>query len=367
MLTTPTSAATQANTPARHQKRTKLRKAITIAGICLSGLVLIVVLSVVFLFGKEISTLLTVARIGDTDLFTMEYKGDYSFSAFLEQGASSDAEVVSFVSKQLLKGLPLKFDLPNLGCSTFLAVTPDKDYLFGRNFDNRYTPILLVTTHPDDGYASLSVVNLSYVGFNENHLPIKLSDRFLTLAAPYAPMDGINEKGVSIAVLKLSTEPTRQDTDKPDITTSTAIRLVLDRAADVDEAVELLQRYDMVSSAGASYHFQITDASGKSVVVEYADHIMTVLDASCATNFILTPGAWYNHGNGQDRYAIVAETLENTDGVLTEQQAMELLASVMQDADKRSPTQWSVVYNNTKRTLRFCLRGNYDTVYDFAL
>jgi hypothetical protein len=168
-------------------------------------------------------------------------------------------------------------------------------------------------------------------------------------------------------VLQLSTPHTVQDTGKINLTTTTAIRLVLDKAASVDEALALLQQYDMRSSAGASYHFQISDAFGKSVVLEYVDNEFTVLDLDCCTNFVLAPGEWYNDGGGQARYEILASTLEESGGILSEQQGMELLSAVQQGSDSKSPTQWSVLYNNSKQTAKLCLRGDYDTVYEFAV
>lgn len=81
--------------------------------------------------------------------------------------------------------------------------------------------------------------------------------KIITLAAPYAPLDGVNEKGLAVAVLRIGDEPTNQDTGRTDITTTTAIRLMLDKAANVDEALELLAQYDMHSSAGSCYHFQL--------------------------------------------------------------------------------------------------------------
>lgn len=89
------------------------------------------------------------------------------------------------------------------------------------------------------------------------------------MLGPFASLDGINEKGVSIAVLTLDSLPTRQNSGKPKINTSLAIRLVLDRAASTQEAVDLLGSYDMVAMAGRDYHFFINDASGDSRVVEY--------------------------------------------------------------------------------------------------
>ncbi len=42
--------------------------------------------------------------------------------------------------------------------------------------------------------------------------------------------------GLAVGVLLIDTEPTNQETDKVDITTTTAIRMMLDRCATVDEA-----------------------------------------------------------------------------------------------------------------------------------
>ena len=89
----------------------------------------------------------------------------------------------------------------------------------------------------------------------------------------------------------IDTKPTNQNTKKLDITTTTAIRMMLDKAKNVDEALELLSSYHMHSSANSCYHFQICDASGKSVVVEYVDNEMKVVypdkNYQCATNFLL--------------------------------------------------------------------------------
>lgn len=60
------------------------------------------------------------------------------------------------------------------------------------------------------------------------------SDEMLTLAALYAPLDGMNEKGLCVSVNTIQDSAAiSQDTDKPDITTTTAVRLLLNRAATV--------------------------------------------------------------------------------------------------------------------------------------
>lgn len=81
-----------------------------------------------------------------------------------------------------------------------------------------------------------------------------------------------------------------QNTEKPDITTTTAIRMLLDRAADAEEALDLLEQYDLHGSKGMMVHFALSDTKGRSVSVEYVDQQMVVTDTPVVTNFYLAQG-----------------------------------------------------------------------------
>lgn len=351
----------------------KILKKIAIGFLCV---VLVCSIGLMCLFHNEYNSLSSIKKIDNYPLYTMDYTADYGLDDFLKQGAKNDRELVEFVVKHVMKGLPLNIKIPKLGCSTFLAKNKsDTGYLFGRNFDMNYSPSMLVKTHPKNGYASISMVNLGFVGYNEKHLPDSLKDSLVTLAAPYAPLDGMNEKGLAVGVLLIDTEPTNQNTKKVDITTTTAIRLLLDQAKNVDEAIALLKKYDMHSSANSCYHFQICDASGKSVVVEYVEDEMKVVQMDkkyqCATNFLLTnPDADFSIG--KDRYEIIDTKLSQTNGVLTKKEAMDLLSSCSQDAHKNkkgqiSKTQWSCVYDLKNKKVTICINQNYDTKYSFRV
>lgn len=332
---------------------------------------------VVAMFRTELKSLSTIRKIDDYPLYTMDYAADYGLDEFLEQGgASNDAELIDFVVGRLLKGLPIKIELPNLACSTFNATAPDGDALFGRNFDLEFSPGMMVRTAPKDGYASISMVNLAFIGYGEDKLPEDLASSVVTLAAPFAPLDGVNEKGLAVGVLLIDTEATHQETDRVDITTTTAIRLMLDRCATVEEAVDLLTRYDMHASGNRSYHFQIADASGESVVVEYIDNEMKLVEPGsegyqAATNFLLTPGD-YDFGGGQDRYETVMGRLAAAGGIMTEDEAMETLRSVsrevkIKDNGEVFQTQWSVVYNLDDATATVCMGGKFDERHELEV
>lgn len=353
----------ETSTQAKKKKPLLLKIALALAVLLVAAAAV-----VLLMFQRELRTLGTLERVGDTSLFTMEYIGDYGFDDFLTTGASTDQELIGFITGKLLKGLPMEFDLPDLGCSTFAVQTPEGEHLFGRNFDMYYSPALLVKTAPDNGYRSISMVNLAYIGFGEDKLPTSLKDSFFTLAAPYVPLDGVNEKGVAVGVLLIDTEPTDQRTDKVDITTTTAIRMILDKAATVDEALDLLGRYDMHASANSCYHFQIADATGRAVVVEYIGDEMNVIESPRATNFLLTPGDW-DFGGGQDRFETLEHAMTVKNGVFTPGEAMDLLESVSQKVrvDKTSTTQWSCVYNQDRGTVDIAVGMDYDNIYTYGI
>ena len=63
--------------------------------------------------------------------------------------------------------------------------------------------------------------------------------------------------------------PTNQENGRPDITSTVLLRVILDYAATVEEAVAIAEKYDMHDSANSSFHYMISDANGKSAVLEY--------------------------------------------------------------------------------------------------
>lgn len=60
---------------------------------------------------------------------------------------------------------------------------------------------------------------------------------------------------------------TDQKTDKFDITSTTMLRLILDYAANVDEATKLVNKYDLHDSANTSFYYMVADASGRSAIL----------------------------------------------------------------------------------------------------
>ena len=194
-------------------------------------------------------------------LSAVRYDGDYGFDGFLEKGgAASDRETAQYLVENLAGELGLDFLGNFFGCSTVTENSPAGGVLFGRNFDWNTCEAMIVEAHPENGYASLSTVNMDFIttgAGNTIEAALKL-DQVRTLAALYAPLDGMNDKGLAVSVNMIQDSASiSQDTGKPGLTTTTAVRLLLDKAANVEEAMELLRQYDLHASMGMMVHFAL--------------------------------------------------------------------------------------------------------------
>ena len=318
------------------------------------GIALVIILIVALaLFGNELRSLVSLKKVDAYGMYQMTYYGDYGFDEFLEIGANNDADIEAFVTKRLLKGLPINLGVTGDGCTAFVVKNENGDILFGRNFDFLYAPSLQLYTAPEDGYASVSTVNLAFAGYSEDNLPDgSFLDSFLTLAAPFLPFDGMNEKGLAIALLAVPEAEAPYNPDKITLNTTTAIRLVLDKAATVEEAIELLKQYNIYFSGGIECHYLIADASGHSVIVEYVNQELCVVESETeyqiASNFIAYNGLNIGEGFTEfERYDRVQNAIEENNGILEVSGAIQLLADVGVFDGDIDKLQWSVLYNLT--------------------
>lgn len=304
----------------------------------------------------------------ESGLSAVRFDGDYAFSLFLEQGgAESDQDVFRFISQLLLNAnADLQMQAEGFGCSTISIQNTDGGYLFGRNFDWQNCDALIVAAYPKDGYASISTVNLGFIRQGAGLASSMLTDDILTIAALYAPLDGMNEKGLCVSVNMIEDNATiQQDTDKPDITTTTAIRMLLDKAESTDEALELLRQYDLHASMNFMVHFAIADNTGKSVAVEYINNEMIVTDTPILTNFYLAPGEKQGIGTSQshERFDILNNAISDH-ASMSKTEVKNTLDSVSKDNfGEFESTEWSVVFDQSDYTATYYHRENYETAY----
>lgn len=327
------------------------------------------------MFGTFLTAAGSIEKL-EEGLYAMEYIGDYGFADFLSQGgADSDNAVADYLVAFLSRGFyknDRQVQTGEFGCSTICTQDGQGTVLFGRNYDWEECRAMIVHTVPKDGYESISTCCLDFLGFGEDYAPDgSMMERFQSLAAIYVPLDGMNEKGLFVADLMAGdTEQTHQRTEKPDLTTTTAIRLLLDRAATVDEAVALLRRYDMHSSIGAAHHISIGDASGRSVVVEYVNGEMLVTQTKVVTNHYLCDSE--KKGIGSEQSHIRFDTLSAYAAPANAAQVRDMLESVAQKnypqtAGSCEKTMWSVVYCPQSQCADFYFAENYGHSYPLRL
>ena len=388
----------------------RLKKIIIAIAAALLALVLILGITVFAVWHNEIFTVASMKLVRERNddhldgaVYTMHVKGDFYLDDFVAQGGvKNDSELISFVTNKITKGL-IKMNIsdPDIGCSSFTAKSESGDVLFGRNYDFSKTNTCIVFTEKNKGrHASISTVDLQFLGMDVDKNVEGLMNKITCLAASYAPLDGINDAGVSCGIYMTyqggdKTVATNQNTDKPDFTSTTLLRLILDYADNIEEAVEIASTYDLHDSANTSYHYMVADASGRSAILEWvgktdatdndgskrelkvtyndADaHIGKVeadADYQVITNFIIQPG-YYDDSpaedkKGYDRYERIYQELNKTNGVVKDEKAaMDILGIVGRRTWKNDGgngcTVHSVVYNLTDKTMMWIPNENYD-------
>ena len=335
-------------------------------------------------------------------IYEMDYTVDYMLDKALNFGIHDTQTLKMFVALNLMdtiistKSMNISYDA---GCSAFAC--PDKtsgDYLMGRNFDfnhkdqnsNRIPiPVIAVHTAPAGGKKSVSFVDGQFVDYKSGFYTDGESDLSMLMALPYLLLDGINEDGFAVSVLKLDGNPTQQqETGKKKIFTTVAMRMLLDKAGTVQEALTLLDKYNMCTdNVPASYHFFMADAKGNYAIVEYTNpnldenpnkmEILTGNDTlRCVTNFYVAPSMGETaHGmkyssHGMDRYKILRQGLLEKNYLLTSDEGMNLLKKAAQGPESELTTgftQWSEMYNLTKRRVTMSILREWDKTFSFEV
>lgn len=334
---------------------------LTLAAAALLFLILLGSVGVMFREELEIANSIHLIEDGK-NAYSMEINSDYHFGEFLEAGgASSDMEVNAFLTKCISKGF-YQIDTTNEGpsCSVISAMDEKNSHIWGRNFDWGGSVPIIVKSTPKDGYSSISTCDFQNITDSPEALPNNIIRKMLAIAALYVPMDGVNEAGLCVADLEVNEGGMKDiDTEKPDLTVTTAIRLLLNHAATVEEAINLLRKYDIHASGGISHHLAISDASGASASLEFIDGEVVEVDTNCITNFNLANGdTSAGGGSSQERYELLCSIYKEKNGILSNEEVKSALSQVAKTEGKWQ-TQWSVIYNQDTLEADYYFKGNY--------
>ncbi|MEU8332758.1 linear amide C-N hydrolase [Micromonospora sp. NPDC048839] len=282
-------------------------------------------------------TMASLRRVDDLPLYEMTYVGAY------DPTVGTDAAPPS-----------------PFGCSLFVAAGDPARPLFARNFDWDANPALVLRTDPPDGYAAVSLVDISYLGVGAD----PAGDRRL-LDAPLLPFDGMNERGLAVGLAADDAATARPVAGRPTVGSVRILRLVLDRAATVDEAVAVFTRHNLDFDGGPPLHYLLADASGASAVVEFVDGEMRVERGTggwqALTN-VPVAGVPEQRRREDRRYGQIAAVLTDAGAVVDADAAHRILAAVRQ-----GHTRWSVTYGLRSGEVRLITAGGGERRYQLAV
>ena len=299
------------------------------------------------LSSEEATTLDSLELVDDYPLYTMRYHGAY------------DAAVADWATTPSL----------SWGCSLFAVLGDMDNALYGRNFDWEYSPALLLFTDPPDGYASASMVDIAYLGFEppevQTLVDLPLVERQALLRAPSLPFDGFNERGLTVGMAAVPAGNVTPDPNKETIGSLVVIREMLDHAANVEEAISIIQSYNVDFGDGPPLHYLVADLLGHSALIEFYRGEMVVTfnesDWCLATNFLRASVGESAEGACW-RYDRINRRLVQAQGRLATQDALDLLAQVAQ-----GNTQWSIVYGMSTGDVSVVMGREYDDAHTLHL
>lgn len=284
-------------------------------------------------------------QISDYPLYELHYTGSTGLDDVLKKNAPSGSQFSPFA------------------CSVFAVPGVDGQALLGRNFDWDLHPALLLFTDPPDALASVSMVDISYLGYSREKTP--LQDPAALQRAPFLPFDGMNEAGLAVGMMAVNHAEGGSDPAKTTLEDLDLIRLWLDRAHDVPEAIQLLADYN-IRFEEVPLHYLVADASGAAALVEFVDGKPVVqygrANGLVSTNFIVAEEKPEGANSSCERYNRMVTVLEGSAGKLDAPQGLTLLKEVSQPT-----TRWSVVYNLAKKEITLVMGRDYGAPLHFTL
>ena len=323
--------------------------------------------------GEQRKMLETIEDVfSDGTLYSLDYTLDYKLDQMLQFDLSSPLAVLGVFTKLMdLNPIPSSF-LSAAGCSAFSCHNSESHVLVGRNYDIKHemTGMLLNSRNQKDSIPSMSMVDLGWLNYLKGDLNDGKHDNSLCIFTPFLPVEGMNKEGLCIAVLQLMAKGVAQDTGKKKSITTFAIRHVLDRASNIDEAVKIFASRDMRTSRdGFDYHFFLADKSGRSVVIEYFRNEMKVFETDRVTNFYLSdPDGELQVG--RERYDTINGILNYREGRLEKSEMLDVLKLISQPSGGskgKSNTRWSVIYDLTDLRAEIYVDHQYERPYVVTL
>ena len=299
------------------------------------------------------------------------------------------------------------------GCSTFFTHNPDGEPITCRNYDIQHhvsteDPTLtglnfVLHCKPEGKYESIALADAIWCApddplYRAGGPELEGFDSALLDILPYQCMDGINEKGLFVSIMRVNIK----EGDQPGrfgVAASMLVRYMLDDCANVEEAIAKVDTAIVTPEDWQECHVFVSDAQDHYALIESRNSVVSVIDTDVVTNFYLgyddmedyykggtlreesvalvdengEPLYHFGYGHGYHRFVTIASQLDRfrKDGRTTmpESSALVILRSAVQspytEVTGTSMTQYSAIYNNAEKTVSIWPFQNYETEYRF--
>ena len=326
---------------------------------------------------EQQKTIDSIKAVVPGKFYTIDFTADYKLDAFIDSGADSLEAFGKYAGMHLLDPVKLAAGIAKgklmktfgSGCSVFTGFNEAGQPLFCRGYDYPHTPVtLLVRTTPKDGYKSIGIADLGFLEMNEGCFEDGKTDLSNLMLAPYITVDGMNEKGFAMAALALMHKGVDQNTGKKKISTTVAIRMMLDRAGSVNEAIELLKQYDMCTPLKDSdFQFLMMDKSGTSKIVYYMNNELRVLDCKYATNYYLDP--FFGENYEEPRFLMMKNFVIEHKDVFEVDDALAMLRCVSANGKSasKSVTVWDAIMNLETLSMDIIHERDWEHKYTYKI
>lgn len=304
---------------------------------------------------QDYRSLMTLEKVDNHPLYTMTYYGEY------RDRLSSMPDPLGAANEWSLAAQP------SWGCSLFATLGDEHSRIYGRNFDWEHSPALLLFTNEPGAMASVTMVDIAYLGFVGERadvlLDLPLDELEPLLDAPFLPFDGMNEAGLTVGMAAVPAGNMPIDPEKETIGSLRVMREILDFADTLEEALEILRTYNIDMQGGPALHYLVVDRFGDAALVEFYEGEMVVIPNDGpwhqATNFLRSAVGGSPEGVCW-RHDAISEQLEQSGGRISVEDAFGLLERVSQVG-----TQWSVVYEMKGHRVHVVMGRHYDNVHTF--
>ena len=266
---------------------------------------------------------------------------------------------------------------------------------------------IILHCKPEGKYESIAVADATWIGpndpmFQRGGPDLAGFDLDKLAVLPYQCMDGINEKGLCVSILRVDIKEGDQPAKYP-IGSSMMLRYMLDDCANVDEAIQKTKTGILVPEDWQNCHFMVSDSTGQCMVIESRNGELSIIPSEICTNFYLgsddiedyyqngtlreeavkiideaiASKYHYGYGHGYHRFVTILGQLDRYRDTkkeeyytrMPESSALTILQSVAQNqytnASGISMTQYSAIYNNEKKTVEVWPFQNYFKSYKF--